>query len=92
MKKIFFCLSIFIFLGLLLFSCTPTEDNPTTPITPNVPTAPNETHSYWESDGAYYFFFINFNGGAYLGKVDYGTWTACEYLPVNNYNPITHID
>ncbi len=48
---------------------------------------PNETHSYWESDVAYYFFFINFNGGAYLGKVDYGQWTACEYLPVNNYNP-----
>lgn len=48
---------------------------------------PNETHSYWESDVAYYFFFINLNGGAYLGKVDYGTWKACEYLPVNNYNP-----
>lgn len=47
----------------------------------------NETHTYWESDVSYYFFFINFSGGAYLGKVDYGTWTACQYAPISGYNP-----
>ena len=47
----------------------------------------NETHSYWESDVSYYFFFINFSGGAYLGKVDYGSWTACQYATINGYNP-----
>ena len=47
----------------------------------------NATHSYWESDVSYYFFFINISGGAYLGKVDFGTWTACQYVPINGYNP-----
>ena len=47
----------------------------------------NETHTYWESDVSYYFFFINFSGGAYLGKVDFGTWTACQYAPISGYNP-----
>ncbi len=31
---------------------------------------------YWEAGASYYFFFINLNGDAYLGKVNAG-WTQC---------------
>ena len=31
---------------------------------------------YWETGASYYFFFINLNGDAYLGKVNAG-WTQC---------------
>lgn len=47
---------------------------------------PDTLHSYWESNVSYYFFFISFNGSAYLGKVDNGTWTSCDVVPIPGYN------
>ena len=37
---------------------------------------PSEDEFYWENGTSYYFFFVNINGDAYLGKVD-GGWNQC---------------
>lgn len=45
----------------------------------------NGTSRYWEEGVSYYFFFLNIDGNAYLGKVDHGVWTALKVLPVLGY-------
>ncbi len=43
--------------------------------------------SFWEKGTSYYFFFINQNGCAHLGKVNNGGWKDCGVISaVNNYN------
>ncbi len=46
----------------------------------------NGLNSFWETGVSYYFFFLSTGGTAYLGKVDGGTWTACQVVPVPGYN------
>lgn len=46
----------------------------------------NGNASFWENGVSYYFFFINIEGNAYLGKVDNGSWTAEKVVPIENYN------
>lgn len=45
----------------------------------------NASGRYWESDVSYYCFLISLDGSAYLGKVDYGNWTALKVLPIQGY-------
>lgn len=45
----------------------------------------NATHTYWENNTSYYFFFVNIHGLAFLGKVDNGTWTTCQETAINGY-------
>ena len=40
---------------------------------------------YWESNVSYYFFFVNIEGFAYLGRVDNGRWAALKVLPIANF-------
>ena len=47
---------------------------------------PNDLHAYWEQDVSYYFFFISFQGLAYLGKVDNGSWTVCQHTELPGYS------
>ena len=42
--------------------------------------------SYWEEDVSYYFFFINIDGLAFLGKVTLGRWETIKTEPIANYN------
>ncbi|MBO4573518.1 MAG: bacterial Ig-like domain-containing protein [Clostridia bacterium] len=48
--------------------------------------------NFWEEEGvSYYFFFITRDGGAYLGKVDDGTWSALNYTPIAGFDfSVTH--
>lgn len=48
---------------------------------------PNATHTYWEADVSYYFFFVNIHGLAFLGKVDNGTWATCQEAAITGYSP-----
>ncbi len=41
--------------------------------------------NYWEQGVSYYFFFVNLDGNAYLGKVDNGKWTAEKVIPIEGY-------
>lgn len=47
---------------------------------------PNDTHTYWESNASYYFFFININGYAHLGRVEFGSWVDCDIQYIPGYN------
>lgn len=43
--------------------------------------------SYWEGTGvAYYFFFVSFQGYAYLGKTEDGLWSVCQYVTIPGYS------
>lgn len=46
----------------------------------------NSNANFWEINVSYYFFFINVEGNAYLGKVNNGTWTAERVVPIKNFN------
>jgi len=39
---------------------------------------------FWENNVSYYFFFINVEGHAYLGKVNNGSWSSLYY----DYDPV----
>ncbi len=41
---------------------------------------------FWESGTSYYFFFITNSGGAYLGKVDNGIWSALSYTAIEGFD------
>ena len=45
----------------------------------------NNSSSYWESGVSYYFFFVNRDGNAYLGKV-YNGWTEVKSVGIAGYN------
>lgn len=45
----------------------------------------NSQNSFWENGVSYYFFFISFDGKAYLGKVNAGKWTAESIVDVDGY-------
>ncbi len=45
----------------------------------------NGRTTFWESGVSYYFFFVNLDGNAYLGKVDNGSWSAKKVVPIANY-------
>ena len=45
----------------------------------------NGMSSFWEYNVSYYFFFVNIEGFAYLGKVNHGKWTALKVLPIENF-------
>ncbi len=40
---------------------------------------------FWEIGASYYFFFITETGGAYLGKVHDGKWSALSYTEIDRY-------
>ena len=46
----------------------------------------NGKTEYWEEGVSYYFFFVNKDGTAFLGKVDNGKWSALTYISIKNYN------
>lgn len=41
---------------------------------------------FWENGAGYYFFFITSGGGAYLGKVDNGIWSALSYTAIDGFD------
>ena len=41
----------------------------------------NGNINFWEENVSYYFFFINFEGHPYLGKVNNGSWTSLYFSP-----------
>lgn len=45
----------------------------------------NGSSTFWESNVSYYFFFVNIEGSAYLGKVDNGKWSALKVLPIDGF-------
>ena len=45
----------------------------------------NNLTSYWESGVSYYFFFVNRDGNAYLGRVNNG-WTELYSVAISGYN------
>ena len=47
----------------------------------------NASHVYWENEASYYFFFVNKDGVVLLGKVDNGTWSLCQDIVYNGYDP-----
>ena len=42
--------------------------------------------AYWENGVSYYFFFVSQTGNAYLGKVDNGSWSALDSIPIDDYS------
>lgn len=46
----------------------------------------NGASQFWETGASYYFFFISQSGGAYLGKVNNGSWTALSYSDIAGYD------
>jgi len=44
-------------------------------------TNPNNLSTYWEENVSYYFFFLSAGNSAYLGKVNNGSWLACQTAP-----------
>lgn len=42
----------------------------------------NGKNVFWENNVSYYFFFLSQGGNAYLGKVDYGKWTALSVTKI----------
>lgn len=40
---------------------------------------------FWENEVSYYFFFLNVDGLAYLGRVENGNWLALKTVPVPGY-------
>lgn len=45
-----------------------------------------EKESYWEEQVSYYFFFITRDGGAYLGKVTNGIWSALSFTLIEQFD------
>lgn len=45
----------------------------------------NDSKAFWEVGVSYYFFFVNVDGNAYLGKV-YNGWTQLSLVPIANYD------
>ncbi len=41
---------------------------------------------FWENGADYYFFFITSSGGAYLGKVEGGIWSALSYTAIDEFD------
>lgn len=41
----------------------------------------NGNDKFWENTVAYYFFFLNKDGYAYLGKANYGAWQELKSIP-----------
>lgn len=76
----------------LLSNVTEDFDEGTIQVTLSSPTASdsgiivclnsNANTTFWEINVSYYFFFINIEGSAYLGKVNNGTWTAERVVPI----------
>ncbi len=48
----------------------------------------NNKETYWESGVSYYFYFVNLNGYAFLGKVNNGSWSPLAYSNIENFDPI----
>lgn len=80
----------------LLSNVTEDFDEGTIQVTLSSPTASdsgiivylnsNSNTTFWEINVSYYFFFINVEGSAYLGKVNNGTWTAERVVPIKDFN------
>ncbi len=45
----------------------------------------NGSSTFWESGVSYYFFFVNIDGNAYLGKINNGIWSAKKVVPISDY-------
>lgn len=83
----------------LLSNVTEDFDSGTIQVTLSSPTASdsgiivclnsNSNANFWEINVSYYFFFINVEGNAYLGKVNNGTWTAERVVPIKDFNQET---
>lgn len=50
-------------------------------------TNPQNKDNFWESGVSYYFFFLSWDGKAYLGKVDNGSWVVCSATDIPGFNP-----
>ncbi len=48
----------------------------------------NNKDTYFESGVSYYFYFVNLNGLAFLGKVNNGTWSPISYKNIVNFDPL----
>lgn len=47
----------------------------------------NNNEEYFENGVSYYFYFVNRDGLAFLGKVNNGTWTPINYKVIQNFDP-----
>lgn len=46
----------------------------------------NDLNIFWENGVSYYFFFINYSGGCFLGEVNNGNWTSLKNTTIDNYD------
>lgn len=46
----------------------------------------NDNEIYFESGVSYYFYFVNLNGLAFLGKVNNGKWSALNYCTIKDFD------
>lgn len=46
----------------------------------------NNLSTFWENGVSYYFFFVNKDGNAQLGRVDNGNWSDLSSIGIQNYD------
>lgn len=48
----------------------------------------NNLTNYFEKGVSYYFYFVNLNGLAFLGKVNNGVWSPLSSVNINSFDPL----